>query len=357
MPRWARRGPVLHIVLRVLRTAFRTILVAGLAVALLALFMRNADFAQVGAAVRSARMDLLTLAVGLTLLSYVVRTIRWQYLLEPLGQTHFWVAFRATVLGFAASTVLPARAGEVLRPYLLAKREGLNVAAAFATIMVERVLDLVTVLVMLAAYLMFFDAGVASQAPTLYRAVLLGAWIATPLSLALLAVMVVLASQPARGERMFAFAERLLPAALASRLARLGRTFAEGLAIVRRPQRLFASFVWSIVMWGLISAEAWVVARAFAIEMPFAGAYLITALLVVGIAVPTPGGVGGFHEAFRLGATAFFGADNDQAVAAAIVLHAVSFVPVLLLGVWAAAYEGLSVGRLQQLQRTERTIG
>ena len=56
------------------------------------------------------------------------------------------------------------------------------------------------------------------------------------------------------------------------------------------------------------------------------------ALLVVGVAVPTPGAVGGFHEAFRLGATTFYGAPNDRAVGAAIVLHAVSFVPVTALG-------------------------
>ncbi len=340
-----------------MRTAFRTVLVLGLAVALLALFLRNADFTQVGNAVRGARTDLLVVGLACALMGYVVRTVRWQYLLEPLGPTRFWVAFRATIIGFAASTVLPARAGEVLRPYLLARREGFDVAAAFATIIVERVLDLTAVLLMLAAYLLFFDEGVARQSPTLYRAVTLGAWIATPAALGLLAAMVILAGQPARIERAFVAAGRMLPAAIAVKLAHLGRTFAEGLAIVRRPQRLFASFAWSVVMWALISAETWAVSRAFGITMSFTGAYLINALLVVGIAVPTPGGVGGFHEAFRVGVTSFFGADNDAAVAAAIVLHAVSFGPILILAVWAAAVEGLNMGRLQQIQRSERTIG
>lgn len=340
-----------------MRTAFRTILVAGLAIGLLALFMRNVDLAQVGAAVRGARADLLALAVVLTLIVYVVRTIRWQYLLEPLGKTRFWVAFRATAIGFAASAVLPARAGEVLRPYLLARREGLDVAAAFATVVVERVLDLAAVLVMLAAYLVFFNPGIEGSAPALYRAVTLGAWVATPGALVLLAVMVALAGRPARIEEWLRRIEHRFPAAIASRLARVGRTFAEGLAIVRRPERLLASFAWSLVMWALLSAEAWVVARAFDITMTYPGSWLITAFLVVGIAVPTPGGVGGFHEAFRLGATTFFGAPNHLAVAAAIVLHAVSFLPVILMGLWAAAYEGMSFGRLQQLGRSERTIG
>ncbi len=83
--------------------------------------------------------------------------------------------------------------------------------------------------------------------------------------------------------------------------------------------------------------------------MPLTGAWLMLAPLVVGVAVPTPGGVGGFHEAFRIGATAFFGADNDAAVAAAIVLHAVSFGPVVVAGLWFAVQDGLKLGGLGQL--------
>ena len=62
----------------------------------------------------------------------------------PLGKTRFSVAFRATVIGFAASFLLPARAGEVIRPYVLARREGLSAPAAFATIILERLLDLLS---------------------------------------------------------------------------------------------------------------------------------------------------------------------------------------------------------------------
>ena len=104
-----------------------------------------------------------------------------------------------------------------------------------------------------------------------------------------------------------------------------------------------------MVLWIVICAETWVVARAFHIEMPFVGSWLMLALLVVGVSVPTPGGVGGFHEAFRLGATSFFAADNDAAVGAAILLHATSFVPVTILGLWYAAREGLDLKGLKQM--------
>ncbi len=71
--------------------------------------------------------------------------------------------------------------------------------------------------------------------------------------------------------------------------------------------------------------------------------------LVVGVAVPTPGAVGGFHEAYRVTATGLFGASNEAAIGAAIVLHAISFVPVTILGIVFMAQEGLSLGRMRRL--------
>ncbi len=78
--------------------------------------------------------------------------------------------------------------------------------------------------------------------------------------------------------------------------------------------------------------------------MGFTDAWLMLPPMVVGVAVPTPGGVGGFHEAYRIGATAFFGADNDVAVGAAIVLHAISVGPVTIAGLLFMLQDGLKLG-------------
>ena len=142
-----------------MRNVIRTVVVIALAVGLLAVFLRNADLGQVWESVKAARADFLVLAVLMTCATFVIRAERWQYLLSPLGPTRFWMVFRATVIGFAASAVLPARAGEVIRPYFLARREGLSATAAFATIIVERILDLVAVLLLMAAFLIWFDPG------------------------------------------------------------------------------------------------------------------------------------------------------------------------------------------------------
>lgn len=327
-----------------LRNVIRTVVVLALAVGLIAWFLRNAEFDRVWSAVASARADYLLLSAGLTVVTYLIRAERWQYLLGPLGPTRFGTVLRATVIGFAASAVLPARAGEVIRPYFLARREGLSATATFATIIVERVLDLVAVLLLLATFLIWFDPGLEARDSAVFSAIRYGGLVMAPVAVAALAIMFFMAGHPERLHAWLLRAEAVLPAAAARLIAKAARMFAEGFAVVRRPERLVAAIAWSIVLWVSIAAGIWAVAAAFRIAMPFTGGLLMLAPLVVGVAVPTPGGVGGFHEAFRLGATAFFGADNNTAVGAAIVLHAISVGPVTLAGLLFTVQDGLKLG-------------
>ena len=89
-------------------------------------------------------------------------------------------------------------------------------------------------------------------------------------------------------------------------------------------------------------------------DCSFVGSFLTMTILVVGVAVPTPGAVGGFHKAYQIGAVAFFGTANDRAVGAALVLHAISFVPVTVAGALFLAQEGLSLSRVRGLAAPAR---
>ena len=109
------------------------------------------------------------------------------------------------------------------------------------------------------------------------------------------------------------------------------------------------ALLWSFPLWLCIAAGIWAAAVAFHLPVPFTGSFLLVALLVIGVAVPTPGAVGGFHEMFRFGVTMFFGASNTAAVGAAIVLHAISIGPALMLGLFFAAREGLNIAAMREL--------
>lgn len=340
-----------------MRQHLRTVIVLLVAGGLLALFLRNTDLREVGAEMARARPDLVIMALIVTGITYLFRALRWQYLLAPIGRVRLSVALKTTIIGFAASALLPARAGELLRPYLLARKEGLSATATFATVIVERLLDTITVVVLFTSYLLVFDPGVGASDATTFRQVKLGGAAAAALCLTALVLLFFLAGHPATLERLTLGLGRVLPPRLSERAGRLVRTFAEGLAIVRQPARLMAAIAWSVPLWLSIALGIWLVTRAFHIEMPFTGSFLIVALLVVGVAVPTPGAVGGFHYFYRLGATAFFAASNDRAVGAALVLHAVSFVPVAIAGLILLAQEGVSLSRLGALARNSSAEG
>jgi uncharacterized protein (TIRG00374 family) len=331
----------------------RTAIVTLLALGLLAWFLRGANLSEVWAQVRHVRPDLLAASVLMTVLTLVARAIRWRYLLSPLGDTRFRTVFRATVIGFGALGLLPVRVGDVIRPYLLARQEGLPVTSVFATVVMERVLDLIAVLTLLALFVWGF-AGASDIPPRLLGPIEFSATVGAAISFTLLALMWVLATHPERIGRLASALARVLPGKLSIRVGRLASTFSSGFAATRNLRQLLLALGWSFAVWLAIAAQAWTVTIAFGIPMPFTGTFLLQSMLVIGVAVPTPGGVGSFHEAYRLGVTIFFGASKDQAVAAAIVTHAASIIPPVLWGILLMAQDGISLGRLENLASSAR---
>ena len=332
-----------------MRSRLRTVLICLLTIGLLAFFLRNADMAGVWAETRRARPDFLVLALLVTAFTYVLRSLRWQYLLAPIGRTRFANAFRTTVIGFAASFLLPARAGEVIRPYLLARKERLSATAAFATIILERLLDLITVLLLFGVFVAVVEGAGVSGDPTAFARVKVGGQLAAVAALAVLVGLFMLAGHPERMGRWALRVERVLPARLARAVARFVESFAQGLAIMRQPGRLLVALAWSFPIWLSITAGIWLTSLAFHITFPFAGTFLVTLVLVVGVAMPTPGAIGGFHAAYQIAVQTFFGAPDDRAVGAAIVLHALSFLPVTVAGIIFMAREGMTLGRARSL--------
>ncbi|HVD91857.1 MAG TPA: lysylphosphatidylglycerol synthase transmembrane domain-containing protein [Vicinamibacterales bacterium] len=335
----------------------RAVLVLLLTVGLLAFFLRGVNLAGVWAETRHADARLLAVAVSATMLTYALRAFRWQYLLAPIGPTRFSTAFQTTTIGFAASFLLPARAGEVLRPYLLARREHLPPTAAFATIILERLLDLVTVLLLFGVFILVVEPASLSADPAVYAKVKAGGLLAAAASVAGLIVFFALAGHPERLGRFALRIERVLPAKLARIVARFVETFAQGLAVMRQPVRLLVSLILSFPLWLSIAAGIWITSRAFHMTFGYLGSFLVMTLLVVGVAAPTPGSVGGFHAMYKYAVVTFFGVANDRAVGAAIVLHAVSFVPVTLLGLIFMAREGLSFGRMREMADRDSNDG
>ena len=329
-------------------THTRTALVSLLAIALLGWFLSHANLVEVWRHVQRADLAMLLVGFIFVVLTYFARTFRWQVLLLPLGRVRFMTTFRATLVGFAALGLLPARAGDLLRPYMVARKEGLSIPATFATVVMERVLDLVAVLGLLAVYAWGF-ASPTDVPESLSRPIEISAAVAGAAALVLFVVMWILATHPERIGGFVRAADRVLPHALAHKLADITTAFSRGFVAAKKPSTLLAGVLWSFPVWICIAGETWAVTRAFDIDMSFAGSFLVQVFLVIGVAVPTPGGVGSYHEAYRWAVTTFFHAANDSAVAAAIVVHLISYIPVILAGLVVMVQEGMSVHDLQDL--------
>jgi uncharacterized protein (TIRG00374 family) len=325
-----------------LRVRWHTLLIAALTVALLWVFIASINLHEAWVAMTRADPRLIAAGLAMLFLTYVIRTVRWLVLLEPIGRAKFVNAFRTTVLGFAATAVLPARLGEVLRPYLLARREGFKPSSAFATIIVERLLDIATVCLLFAFALPIAGAHVG-------REVKLGGVVFAIGAVAGLVFLFVLAGHP---ERLRGLAERWgrrLPPRAGNAVAHFAQTFAEGLKVMRSPGHFAVAALWSVPVWVTIAAGIWFTSRAFDLTFSFVGSFLVVGCLTVGVAAPTPGGAGGFHGMYLLALTQFFAADKDVAGAAAIVLHAVSFGPVTIVGLIFMWQDGLTLARLKTM--------
>jgi uncharacterized membrane protein YbhN (UPF0104 family) len=128
------------------------------------------------------------------------------------------------------------------------------------------------------------------------------------------------------------------------------RSFAAGLGVLKAPpSHLLALAGQSLLVWLPISLGIYWNNLAFALVLPFHSAFLVVTFLTVGVSVPTPGMVGGFHEFYRLALTQVYGVPNDTAVAAGIASHALSNLPVLVIGLVALGGEGLTLGKVAKM--------
>lgn len=326
---------------------------AVLAVGLLALFLRGVDTAQLLAALRAADPLLLAAVVPLTLASYWVRGWRWGALLQPLAPVGTRDLFSATMAGFAASLVIP-RSGEFLRPWLVSRRHPVKMSAGFATIVIERLVDLISVLVLFSLYLFALPRPAAQTSGGWITSLQVGGAFAMALSLVLLLLLLAL---HANAQGTVRFVDRLLshgPAWLSTRVGQMLLSFSDGLAVLRAPgSHWLLIAAQSALLWLLTAASLHLVQVAFAIDLPFHTAFLLIAFLVVGESIPTPGLVGGFHAFYLLALAEVFGVERNLAVAAGIAAHALTNLPVLLVGVALLGRESLSFGQVAAVTRAE----
>jgi glycosyltransferase 2 family protein len=320
---------------------------AAVALALLGLFFRGLDWPALGAAFRRAHAGWMVAVVAVTLLTYAARAWRWGFLLAPLARVRFAHLLSATYVGFMTALVVP-RAGEVVRPYLVGRRHGVPTSAAFASIVLERVVDLITVLVLFGSTLLLLPRG--SMPATLFHSLEVGGALAAAAALGVLGALLALDLKAEASLRLLARVLAPLPKWLGEPVHRAVTSFAEGLGVLRSsPAHLAAIGAQSLLVWLCIALSIHCNNLAFGVHLPFVSTFVIIGFLTVGVAIPTPGAVGGFHVMYLLALTQVYGVDRETAAAAGLACHALTNLPVLAAGLLLLPGEGLSFGKVADM--------
>ncbi len=289
-------------------------------------------FRDVGRAIASAHWGVL---LGLSIPSYGllvwVRAVRWRYLTDPIRPLDNAPLARATAVGFLANNVFPLRMGEFVRSWYLARETGVSAAAVFGTVILERVIDTVSVIAMVGLVVPLRahgdDAGLAR-----------GAMLLAPFAVLPFLFLWALRARPAQVERMVLALVRPFSPRAAGFVERVLHRFAEGLGALRGGWHLFWIGFHSVVIWLVISVVPILAAfLALDIELPspwqaMVAAWTTQAAIGVAVALPSaPGFFGIFHYACRL-ALVRSGVPLETAVAAGTLVHSVMWVTLSALG-------------------------
>ncbi len=323
-------------------------MVLGIAVSLLFLWVafRKVDFHRMAEAFRQADYWYLVPGITALFMSHWLRALRWRYLLNPIKRAHVWPLFSALMVGYFANTLLPAHLGELLRAYVIGRREKISASAAFATIALERVIDMVSLLLITAMTLTLrpFPPTVAMPSEVSTSGYLMLAATAV-----LVAFLVFLKVKTGPALRIAGVCFRPLGHRLREQAVRLLQDFVTGLVPLRKGSDYAMVALISALVWVGYLINLYCVMLAFGLAHEGTGlsaALVVLVITTISIVVPSsPGYVGTYHYLAVL-SLSLFGVDKSVALSFAVVAHATAVLTVTVVGMACAWSEGVTLSTM-----------
>ncbi|HEX6098200.1 MAG TPA: lysylphosphatidylglycerol synthase transmembrane domain-containing protein [Thermoanaerobaculia bacterium] len=329
--------------------------IAALTVFFLWLFLRNANLREVAAILGRTAVHWVVIGLIANVAALILRTIRWRTLLDPDDPPPFYATFFANAVGYMSSIVLPIRASDFARPALLSRRTSHRFSGAIGTILVERILDLTSILLMFVTFaaLRWNEFSHDPDIAAWFYIVRAGAIASAVILTALWGFIIGLRISRETVRRMHEWLGRFLPRRLRESWMHFFDTFTETLGITQHPRALVQVLLCTIGTWACLTSQFWFATMAVHQHLPYDASFFVTGVTTVGLAIPTPGGIGGFHKACQLVLTRFYGFSVDSSVAVAVLFHVIGTLPVLTIGLFLFAKEGLSLRALRNQQEDD----
>jgi len=318
---------------------------------------RGINFKKLGESLSSANYLYVIPVVIIVLGAHYLRCYRWGKMLETLVPYDQKTLFILGSIGFMAVGVLPARLGEFARPYLVKKRSGIKMSATMATIIVERVFDLLTLMLFMLIVILTVElpskmpvelpSGVVDFEPKKVGIIVLTG------SLSIFIVLIVLAFK-----RDFSIGKidallSVFPSKISTPINRLAHSFIDGLQILPDIGKTLYVLFLSALIWGIIGLSAYVLFMGFGFELSIINGFAVTVIIALGVMLPAgPGFIGTYHAACTAGML-LFGIEREPAVAYSILLHFFQMMPIVLLGVAMLPFQKISLPSIIQHDDTD----
>ena len=321
-------------------SAWYWILAGGVAAVLLYYALRGVEWQRVWQIVRGARWQYLAASAGISVVNYYVRSMRWRVLLNARGHFRVGTVFWATMAGYMGNSFLPARAGEVVRSFIISGQSALSRTYVLTTALTERLMDAIA-LVLCGSVVLLQVRPKPAWMDQVGR---------STAAIAVLGALLVAVLPHAEGLIQRLLRRMPLPSVIRDRLLGFAGQILLGLRAFHHAGRLLSFTLLTALIWVMDALGTMVASRAFEIHMTFPVALLLLAGMGLGSALPATPGYVGIYQFAAVTILPPFGIDRDAALAFILVAQALGYAVVLVLGLL-----GLYRLRGVQRQRTKRT--
>lgn len=298
-------------------------------------------------ALDSANYFYLIPVVALTFLSLWFRTLRWQYMIQPIKDIKLSNLFSALMIGFMVNNLLPARLGEFARAYAIGEKESISKSSSFATIVVERIFDGITILTLLAIILIFWPFSF----PIWLRN---AAYIACSVYFFTLLFLILLKIQTKKVLSIVEFVCKPFPQKFKIRLMKILSAFVDGLKILHSTKNIIYSAVLSLFVWLPAVLIIYCLLISFGIYLPISVSFFLLVIICIGLMIPSAPGFVGTIQFFCVAGLALFAVPKSQALSFSIIYHASAFIPVTTIGLVYLLKEGLSFTEMRSSIRLKK---
>lgn len=317
--------------------------------------VRDLNWDEFWVAIKTANYLWLIPGIAIYFVGVWIRAWRWHYLLRPLKPISTNKMFPVVTIGYAGNNIFPARAGEVLRAFILKRRENVPISASLATIIVERIFDAVVMMAFVFVNLpelakLTSDSGFIGNIQTV------AIW-GTIIFFGALIVFLISAMLPQITAKIgLWFIEKLLPQRFHKQIVEFMNKFLDGLASLRSPGNVLMVFFTSVVIWLLETGKYWFVMQAFEFRVSFFALMLVNGLVNLATTIPGAPGYIGTWEAVIVAVLVAYNVSGGEALGYAVVLHMALWLPITLLGSYYLTKEGIKWGtNVEKLNEGEFT--